>query len=137
MEAHHLISDSDFEAQFQNCSLNPQLFTHEAHLRLAWIHVSRYGVDVAIGNITAQLQAFVNFLGATGKYNHTVTIAAIRAVNHYYLRSKSKTYIAFIGEFPQLKNQFKELMQFHYEINIFTSEKAKKVFIEPDRHPFD
>lgn len=38
MKTHHQLNDQQFEEQFQNCTFDPTLFTHEAHLRLAWIH---------------------------------------------------------------------------------------------------
>jgi hypothetical protein len=38
------LRDELFEKQFQNCQFNPALFNHEAHLRLAWIHITKYGL---------------------------------------------------------------------------------------------
>ncbi len=81
MENHFDLSDLEFEKQFENCALNPELFSHEAHLRLAWIHVTQYGEEKAIENVTRQLMNFVDFLGARAKYNHTLTIAAVKATN--------------------------------------------------------
>jgi hypothetical protein len=52
MNSHFELSDELFEEQFQNCQLNPALFNHEAHLRLAWIHITKYGIDKAIENIS-------------------------------------------------------------------------------------
>ncbi len=46
MEEHFYLTDIQFERQFANCSLNPELFSHEAHLRLAWLHISKYGLKV-------------------------------------------------------------------------------------------
>ena len=37
MEQHYTLTDNEFEKQFQTSSLDPAIFTHEAHLRLAWI----------------------------------------------------------------------------------------------------
>jgi hypothetical protein len=45
MEALHQLSNREFEEQFSNMHLDPALFTHKAHLRLAWIHISRYGCE--------------------------------------------------------------------------------------------
>jgi hypothetical protein len=63
MEKHFTLSDTEFETQFQSCSLHPAIFTHEAHLRLAWIHITKYGADIEIDNIRSQLQNFVDTLG--------------------------------------------------------------------------
>ncbi|EDP71669.1 hypothetical protein FBALC1_04257 [Flavobacteriales bacterium ALC-1] len=137
MEAHVNLSDLEFEQQFKSCTLNPELFTHEAHLRLAYIHINKYGVKDAGFNITSQLKAFVNHLGASEKYNATLTIAAIKAVYHFILKSKSNDFSSFILEFPRLKSSFKDLMTSHYSIDIFNLDKAKIEFIKPDVLPFD
>lgn len=137
MEKHLDFTDSEFEQRFSTCELSPAEFTHEAHLRLAWIHITRYGIEQAEKNITTQLQTFVAFAGAQGKYNLTLTIAAIKAVYHFILKSKSTTFKDFIAEFPRLKYNFKELMACHYGFDIYHSAKAKVEFLEPDLIPFD
>lgn len=135
-ETHFNLNDDFFEQQFSTCQLNPELFSHEAHLRLAWIHIHKYGVEQAIKNICEQLPAFVQSVGATGKYNITLTIAAIKAVNHFYNKSLSDNFYDFITAFPRLKYNFKELMGYHYKTDIFKSEQAKKQYVEPDLIPF-
>jgi hypothetical protein len=106
-------------------------------LRLAWIHIKKYGVDRAIENICNQLVMFTKSIGAIDKYNKTLTVAAIKAVNHFIMQSNSKTFQEFVLEFPRLKYDFKALMDAHYLIDIYNSEKAKSEYIEPDLLPFD
>ena len=137
MEKHFNLTDTEFERQFEHCELDPSIFSHEAHLRLAWIHITRYGIEKALENIQLQLQQYVRHLGAEDKYNTTLTVAAIKAVYHFILKSKSDTFEELITEFPRLKNNFRELMGCHYAIDIFNSEKAKRKFLEPDLLPFD
>jgi hypothetical protein len=134
---HFDITDTEFEMQFADCSFNPALFSHEAHLRLAWIHIDKYGVENAIENICSQLVAFVSALGAYDKYNKTLTIAAIRAVYHFKLRSKSDNFQDFIIEFPRLKHNFRQLIECHYSTDIFKSVQAKQEYLEPELLPFD
>ena len=137
MEKHFELSDSDFEQKLINCELNPSNFTHEAHLRLAWININKYGIKQAEIKIQNQLQKFVEFVGAQDKYNMTLTLAAIKAVYHFMLKSNSDNFKNFIIEFPRLKYNFKELIDYHYGFDIYNSDKAKKEFLEPDLAPFD
>lgn len=132
MQSHFELTDQDFSQRFENCTLDPTLFSHEAHLRLAWIHISRFGLERAEANIQGQLRDFVGHLGATDKYHTTVTIAAIKAVNHFMQQSKSDCFGDFILEFPQLKTNFKGLIACHYSFDIFDSAQAKIAFVEPD-----
>ncbi len=137
MEKHYRLSDVEFEKQFIACQLDPSIFSHEAHLRLAWINIHLYGLEQAEKNIQKQLQNFVEFVGAKDKYNATLTVAAIRAVGHFKEKSTADNFKYFIKEFPQLKNNFKALIASHYSFDIFNSNKAKTEFLEPDLAPFD
>lgn len=137
MEKHYELNDSIFEEQFAACTLDPALFSHEAHLRLAWIHLCKYGIDQAISNICLQIQRYAASLGAHDKYNETVTIAAIRAVYHFMLRSETDNFQDFIAENSRLKTSFKQLLNSHYRTDIFSSERAKKEYLEPELLPFD
>lgn len=137
MKNHVDLTDDEFEQQFKNCLIDASLFTHEAHLRLAWIHLEKYGVEKAITNICSQLKRYVEFLGATDKYNETVTVAAIRAVYHFKLKTDASTFSEFIAKNPRLKNNFKELLAHHYVTDIFNSQKAKAQYLQPELLPFD
>lgn len=137
MEPHFILNDAEFEQQFQDCTFDPKLFSHEAHLRLAWIHIRNYGIEQAIENIRYQLQNYTESLGARSKYNETVTVAAIRAVYHFMLKSTATDFPDFIAENPRLKNNFKELLAFHYRTDIFNAPGAKEIFLEPELLPFD
>jgi hypothetical protein len=137
MEKHYALTDSEFEQQFETAMLHPDIFTHEAHLRLAWVHLQLYGLEKALGNITSQLRNYTRAVGAADKYNETVTIAAIHAVHHFRIRSHHDEFENFIRENSQLKTNFKDLINTHYKTDIFKSTEAKKSFLEPELLPFD
>ena len=137
MEKHWTLSDQEFEEQFSTCILPPSVFSHEAHLRLAWIYITKYGIEQAIIKIQMQLKHYVNFLGVKEKYNTTLTIAAIKAVHHFILKSDTDNFKNLIEEFPRLKFNFKALMSYHYGFDIYNSKKAKSEFLQPDLAPFN
>lgn len=131
------LSDNEFIDQFSNCRLNPEIFNHEAHLRLAYIHLKNDGLQKSMETISNQLRQFTKYHGAEDKYNATLTIAAIKAVHHFMKKSDSQNFIDFIVEFPRLKYNFRDLMNAHYGFDIFKSKQAKRRFLEPDLLPFD
>jgi hypothetical protein len=136
MKDHYQLTDEEFESQFSNCTLYSSIFNHEAHIRLAWIHINRYGIEQALINVDNQLYSYVCSLGAEDKYNKTVTIAAVKAVYHFMQKSNSNNFKDFILEHPRLKTNFKELLDKHYSIDIFNSDIAKSSFLEPNLLPF-
>lgn len=137
MEKHFNLSNYEFERLFLSCELNPADFTHIAHLRLAWININNYGIKQAEKNIQIGLKNYAEFAGAKDKYNLTLTLAAVKAVYHFMLKSKSDNFKDFIIEFPRLKTNFKDLIAFHYGFDIYNSNKAKTEFLKPDLMPFD
>lgn len=132
MNNQNILTDEEFELQFANSSLDPKLFSHEAHIRLAWIHIKKYGVNKAIDNIRKQLQKYVQNSGISDKYNETLTIAAIKAVNHFIQKSDYQTFDEFISDNEKLKANFKVIIGQHYSFDIFQSIEAKEKYFEPD-----
>ena len=137
MEKHYQLSDSEFLQQFKDCSLPPAIFSHEAHLRLAWLNIYREGMEKAEKAIQEQIERFVAHVGAQHKYHKTLTIAAIKAVGHFMEKSTTDNFPDFISENPQLKKDFKSLINSHYSFDIFSSEEARTSYVEPDVLPFD
>lgn len=137
MLEHHLqLSDREFEQAFANAELPPALFTHESHLRLAWIHVQQLGLEGAIEIVCEQLKNYTRVHAAEQKYHHTLTVAALRMVWHFYQQMPDAEFPRFIETFPRLKTQFKELLFTHYSPELVQNPQAREVWMEPDLLPF-
>lgn len=134
---HSQLNDGQFESLFEQGDLPPSLFDHEAHLRLAWLYITKYGEERAKHKTCNEIKRFDKLHGNGDKFNVTVTTAALKTVQHFLSKSKSEDFSGFIKEFPRLKYAFKELLDQHYGIDIFSNEKAKVSYIEPDILPFD
>ena len=137
MTTHFDLTDKEFTTQFRTCQLDPELFTHEAHLRLAWIYLKTYGIDRSVEELPMQFRAFVAHAGATDKYNETVTVAALKVVNHFLASSSEDNFLDFVANNPRLMTDFMQLLASHYSIDIFNSERARKEYVEPDLLDFD
>ena len=135
-ERHYRLSDSEFSEQFAAGTLLPSLFSHEAHLRLAYIHIQRHGLKQAIENMNAQILAFAIANNARDNFNRTVTTAAVYTMQHLMSRAQSQDFNGLLEEFPRLKTDFKGLLAAHYSGDIFRSKEAKANFLEPDLAPF-
>lgn len=136
MNTHYTLSDTEFENQFINCNLDPSIFNHAAHLRLAWIYIKKYGLAKAEELIQDQLKKYVAHVGAKDKYHTTLTIVAVKAVAHFIQQSNQSNFKEFIKMHPQLISNFKGLINSHYSFDIFVNDKARKVYLEPDVSAF-
>ena len=132
---HWSLSDSEYEKAFEDCTLKPSMFSHEAHLRLAYIHIRKYGAEQAEKNMCDQILKFATSLNFTDKFNKTVTVAAVKMVNHFIQKSDSDSFKGLIQEFPRLNTSFRELLAQHYGFDIFKNKKAKQEYLEPDLAP--
>ena len=102
MEEHLKLSDEEFVCQLIDCSLDLSLFSHQAHLRFAWLQIGKYGIEQATEEVRDKLKKYIYSLGEDCKYNETVTIAAVYAIGRLKEKSKTNRFIDFIEENPIL-----------------------------------
>ena len=129
---HGHLTDQEFLESLENCSLDPSLFNHEAHLRLAWLRIHELGAEAAEKRVSDTIQNYVAHLGASDKYHHTLTIAAVKTVFHFYQKNSSENFFDFIDEFPRIKVDFKSLIDSHYSHELIQSPSARSEFLRPD-----
>ncbi len=127
----HLL-DNQFVDLFESCELDPSLFSHEAHLRLAWIYINKFESSVAEKKVCTAIQNFVAHVGSQDKYHHTLTMAAVKTVYHFYQKYDTENFFDFISEFPKVKKDFKSLIDSHYSPELIQSSSARSIFLEPD-----
>jgi hypothetical protein len=132
LEKHYTLTDEEFIRQFKDKTLNPEIFTHEAHLRLAWIMIKTLGLKHGSEMICQLILAFVKPLGAEEKFNMTLTIASMNMVNHFMEKVETDSFLDFIQSFPALKYDFKTLVSKHYSFDIFKNERTRLKYVEPD-----
>lgn len=133
---HNQLGDDEFELQFERFTFKPTLFSHEAHLRLAYIHIQKYGLAKAEQNMVEQIKGYAEHYGAKDKFNKTVTIASVKTMHHFMKKATSNSFEELVKEFPSLVDDFKDILGKHYSFNVFGDPKAKKEFILPDLMSF-
>jgi hypothetical protein len=78
------LSDEEFLGQFEACTLPYVHWTHRAHLRVAYIYVTRHGLAGAIPKATAGIRAYnksQNIVDTpTSGYRETMTVAWLHIV---------------------------------------------------------
>lgn len=137
MEKHYRFSDEVYEQKFRDSKFPPLYFSHEAHLRLAYIHLQKYGLQQSIENMCTQIYDFAIKYGATMKFNATVTYASLQIVYYYIQKGESDNFPELMKEFPNLLEDFKGEIQKYYSWDVFRSPEAKATIHEPDLKPFE
>lgn len=129
-EKHYLLSNDELEEKFKNCKLSPKHLTHEAHLRIAYLYIQKYGVKQAIKNISKQLINFDSMYGNGTKFNQRLTIAATKVVELYMQKTSATNFKDMLLEYPQLRSNFCEILRNHYKLDFFKEEKEEE-YVEP------
>ena len=136
-EKHHLLTNDEFEEKFSNCDMPAVIFTHEAHLRLAYIHITKYGLDKAIGNLSTQIANCDNKYGDGTKFNKSLTIASVKVMHHFIQKAKATDFNTLMKEFPRLKKNFLSLLKSHTKLDILNIREASKEFSAQDALAFN
>lgn len=136
MEKHYRYSDEVYEQKFRDCTFPPLYFSHEAHLRLAYIHLMKYGLEQSIENMCKQIYDFAIKYGATMKFNATVTYASLQIMYYYIQNGKSDNFPDLMKEFPDLLENFKGEIQKYYSWDVFRSPEAKANILQSDLEDF-
>lgn len=109
-EKHRLLGDEDFTRAFEECTLEPNAFTHEAHLRLAWILIKEHGLGKASEMLCEQIMRFDRRHGKGTKFSEEVTRASARLLDDLRKLSHDRTFMDFIQRHPRLLFDFGELL---------------------------
>ena len=110
MKSHFQYNDGQFEQLFSSCTLNPALFNHTAHVRLAFIYLQKYGLEEAISRVSVQIQQFDRTHGDGTKFDSKLTEDAVRLVYAHMQESKSENFQSFLLRYPMFLVSFKTLI---------------------------
>jgi len=144
------MTDDEFLTAFEECTFARKDWTHEAHVRMAWLYL-RSAVDVALervrsgikklnAHLTALASLSVEVPAAKPKdprgldgYHDTITVAFVTVIAS---RMKpDEDFPTFRDRNPDLFDRAFPALLKHYSPQRLYSEEAKRKFIAPDLEP--
>jgi N-formylglutamate deformylase len=128
------MTDQEFVAAFETCTLPNEDFHHRDHLRLAWIYLEQFGLAKARERLAESIRRYALYHGKSEKYHHTVTIAWLQLIEHAVRgASGGASFEDVLKQFPGLLNR-KALDQY-YSAAALGSPAARTSFVPPDKEP--
>jgi len=147
------LSDEEFLRHFEACTLPYVHWTHRAHLRVAYLYVTRFGLEGAIPKVTAGIRAYNQSQGIadtpTSGYHETMTVAWLHLVaamlaeygptgavlpdSPPLLGPDAPPSLEFLEAQQQLRE--KNLLRLYYSRARLGSPEAKYSFAPPDIAP--
>lgn len=126
-----LLDDDTFIAIFERGGFGGHEFPHKAHLRMAWLYVTRFGTAAAVSRAATGIRTLAAASGKANLYHDTVTRAWIYLVAEAVTRSPSAGFEDLLARNPQLLD--KRLLFEYYSPDVLSSEQARAGWIAPDR----
>jgi hypothetical protein len=121
------LDENNFLKQVEDFSLSPHLFNHENQLRLAWILINKYGLEVAtLKNCKLKKQFYINAL-KSNKFNLPLTKAYTEILYFFMEKSSTNSFDKLLREFPRLKYNFKDLVKTHYGHDIMKKHRNEEI----------
>ena len=130
------MTDVEFLDTFHDCTIPKHLWTHEAHVRMAWLKLRVKPLDEVIPDVRASISRYNRSLGNTEGYHETMTVAYLTMIDARIDRaSRSETFDSFSRAHPDLLDRGLSAVLAHYTRERLFSAEAIGGFVEPDRVP--
>ncbi len=120
------LTDDELLERIENCSLNPEAFTHKTMLRLSWILIKKYGIDDAIEKTIEIKENYFKTVLHSNKFNRTLTKAYTEILYFFMQKSKKANFEKLLKEFPRLLYNFKSLVKTHYGYDILKEHRKEE-----------
>lgn len=128
------MSDQDFLAQLEACTLPEDRFHHADHLHAAWLYLMRFSATEAIAKFSQVLRCYASSLGKPDRYHETITWAYLLLLNERMRGSDvHATWEQFSAANADLFDWNNSILRRYYWPETLESELARRVFIMPDR----
>ena len=132
------MSDDDLLWQFEDGTLPFDQWVHWAHVRVAYLYLSRHPFDRAVEKMRAGIRAYNAAHQVpdepTRGYHETMTRAWLHIIHTtMQIYGPAESADAFVEGQPQLRE--KSNLRLFYSPELMTSAVAKREFVEPDLAP--
>ncbi|MBW8878426.1 MAG: hypothetical protein JF614_25990 [Acidobacteria bacterium] len=131
------MTDAEFLARFEDCSLPNAAFHHRDHVRLAWLYLRRHSPLEALTRFADGLRRFATANGHPGLYHETITWAFLLLIRERMERggAAAGSWEEFAAANPDLLVWKPSVLDRYYQPETLGSELARRVFVMPDRAP--
>jgi hypothetical protein len=129
------MTDEAFLAAFESCTLAKTEWTHAAHVRMAWLYLTRLPCQAALDAIRRGIRCYNSAVGSDG-YHDTITVAFTLLVrSRLSPADPGEGFTTFAARNPDLFEGCSGLLQRHYDPATLASAEAKWRFVQPGREP--
>ncbi|MFI5070153.1 MAG: hypothetical protein ACHP8A_04615 [Terriglobales bacterium] len=130
------MTDDEFIAMLEDCTLSPDSFHHADHVRMAFLYLRRYSALEALGRFSTSLARFAAAMGKADRYHETITWAFLFIIRERMARSsRQQTWPEFASDNADLLNwkDKDDILKKYYKDETLASPLARSTFVLPDK----
>ena len=117
---------------FEDATLEPGGFDHEAHILVGWRYLQDYSLADAINRFTAAIKRLTLKLGVPAKYHETITWFYLITIAERCSNDDAGDWPAFRAANPDLFAWNPSLLDKYYSKELLSSDTARRMFVLPD-----
>ncbi|GHF12635.1 hypothetical protein GCM10017044_03250 [Kordiimonas sediminis] len=127
-----ILMGADFMEAFEDMTLALESFSHEQHVRLAYVYLEAMPLARAVEAYTTGLKALTVKHGLTDKYHETISWFFMVLINERMERAGGyDSFAAFKSDNPDLFEKDSGILGRYYPPDVLTTDYARRVFILP------
>ncbi len=128
------MTDDEFIAKFEDCSLPTESFHHPDHVKMAFLYLSRYPALEALQRFSSSLARFAAAKGKPSLYHETITWAFMFLIRERIARAGcGQTWAQFAAANADLLNWKDNVLKKYYSDGTLASDLAKSTFLLPNK----
>jgi hypothetical protein len=128
------MTDDEFLASFEDCSLANASFHHSDHIKMAFLYLCRYSTLEAVKRFSTSLVRFATANGNPRLYNETVTWAFLFLIHERMARAGcQQNWTQFAAKNGDLLDWKDNILKKYYRDETLSSDLARSTFLFPDK----
>jgi hypothetical protein len=138
------MTDDEFLTAFETVSLPRKEWTHEAHVRMAWLYLSRHPFPMAVERARQGIRKLNEEFIRKDRlrcgpprrsmgYHDTITVAFVTLIASRF--QPAEDFPTFRDRNHDLMDRTLSALHLHYSPERLSSTDARAAFVEPDRQP--
>jgi hypothetical protein len=117
---------------FENSTVQPEGFDHEAHILVGWRYLQDLSLLDAITRFTDAIKRLTRKLGVPSKYHETITWFYLIQIAERCSENLAADWPAFKAANPDLFAWNPSLIEKYYSDALLSSDTARRMFVFPD-----
>ena len=129
------MDDHELLCTFLAHRVDPAVFSHRDHVRVAWLLIERFPLENALQRFEAGARDLATRAGVPEKYHVTITRALMQIIAADQARGAGQSCAEYCASNPPVLQDALSVLLRHYSKDRIFSDAARTTWCEPDLVP--